>query len=145
MSARSGWRVNGQSLVIRLHRAVPRTDTPRHGPDPPPSGTRNAHPHRRCPENPPPSYPPVPLRRDRGPGQPPLLDSRVADIGAGTGIATALLHARGAHVLAVEPGDGIGGPVPQRPFDALPDGVVEEVYDALLLLAKAPARRPPTA
>ncbi|GGY30419.1 hypothetical protein GCM10010384_42060 [Streptomyces djakartensis] len=35
MSARSGWRVNEQSLGIRLHRAVPRTDTPRHVPDPP--------------------------------------------------------------------------------------------------------------
>ncbi len=29
------------------------------------------------------------------------------DIGAGTGIATALLHARGAEVIAVEPGDGM--------------------------------------
>ncbi|WP_344537138.1 class I SAM-dependent methyltransferase [Streptomyces levis] len=37
----------------------------------------------------------------------PLAGSRVADIGAGTGIATALLHARGAHVVAVEPGDGM--------------------------------------
>ncbi|MGW0613345.1 class I SAM-dependent methyltransferase [Streptomyces sp. NPDC002788] len=37
----------------------------------------------------------------------PLAGTRVADIGAGTGIATALLHARGAHVIAVEPGDGM--------------------------------------
>ncbi|MEU3772881.1 class I SAM-dependent methyltransferase [Streptomyces sp. NPDC032472] len=37
----------------------------------------------------------------------PLRGSRVADVGAGTGIATALLHARGADVLAVEPGDGM--------------------------------------
>ncbi|MET9909465.1 class I SAM-dependent methyltransferase [Streptomyces sp. NPDC006476] len=37
----------------------------------------------------------------------PLTGARVADIGAGTGIATALLHARGAEVLAVEPGDGM--------------------------------------
>ncbi|MEU6314442.1 class I SAM-dependent methyltransferase [Streptomyces sp. NPDC047014] len=37
----------------------------------------------------------------------PLAGARVADIGAGTGIATALLHARGADVLAVEPGDGM--------------------------------------
>ncbi|MEU2288865.1 class I SAM-dependent methyltransferase [Streptomyces sp. NPDC013178] len=36
-----------------------------------------------------------------------LAGARVADIGAGTGIATALLRARGADVLAVEPGDGM--------------------------------------
>ncbi|MGW0389555.1 class I SAM-dependent methyltransferase [Streptomyces sp. NPDC003042] len=36
-----------------------------------------------------------------------LGGARVADVGAGTGIATALLHARGAEVLAVEPGDGM--------------------------------------
>jgi len=33
--------------------------------------------------------------------------ARVADIGAGTGIATALLHRRGAEIVAVEPGDGM--------------------------------------
>ncbi|MEU2391675.1 class I SAM-dependent methyltransferase [Streptomyces sp. NPDC007369] len=37
----------------------------------------------------------------------PLRGARVADIGAGTGISTALLHARGARVLAVEPGDAM--------------------------------------
>ncbi|MEU5089013.1 class I SAM-dependent methyltransferase [Streptomyces sp. NPDC021356] len=37
----------------------------------------------------------------------PLTGTRVADIGAGTGISTALLHERGARVLAVEPGDGM--------------------------------------
>lgn len=37
----------------------------------------------------------------------PLAGARVADVGAGTGIATALLHARGADVVAVEPGDGM--------------------------------------
>ncbi|MEE1809042.1 class I SAM-dependent methyltransferase [Streptomyces sp. BE133] len=31
----------------------------------------------------------------------------VADVGAGTGLATALLHARGARVIAVEPGLGM--------------------------------------
>lgn len=36
-----------------------------------------------------------------------LDGARVADVGAGTGIATALLRARGAEVLAVEPGDGM--------------------------------------
>ncbi|MEV7524487.1 class I SAM-dependent methyltransferase [Streptomyces sp. NPDC091371] len=37
----------------------------------------------------------------------PLAGARVADVGAGTGIATALLRERGAEVLAVEPGDGM--------------------------------------
>ncbi|MGW0748959.1 class I SAM-dependent methyltransferase [Streptomyces sp. NPDC002587] len=37
----------------------------------------------------------------------PLAGARVADVGAGTGIATALLHDRGAQVVAVEPGDGM--------------------------------------
>lgn len=36
-----------------------------------------------------------------------LAGSRVADVGAGTGLGTALLHARGARVAAVEPGDGM--------------------------------------
>ncbi|GAA2438870.1 class I SAM-dependent methyltransferase [Streptomyces macrosporus] len=37
----------------------------------------------------------------------PLAGARAADVGAGTGILTALLHARGARVVAVEPGDGM--------------------------------------
>ncbi|MFH9553133.1 class I SAM-dependent methyltransferase [Streptomyces sp. NPDC017435] len=37
----------------------------------------------------------------------PLAGARVADTGAGTGMATALLHARGADVIAVEPGEGM--------------------------------------
>ena len=36
-----------------------------------------------------------------------LAGARVADVGAGTGIATALLHDRGAEVVGVEPGDGM--------------------------------------
>ncbi|MET8722583.1 class I SAM-dependent methyltransferase [Streptomyces misionensis] len=36
-----------------------------------------------------------------------LSGARVVDVGAGTGIATALLHARGADVLAIEPGEGM--------------------------------------
>ncbi|MCJ1680170.1 class I SAM-dependent methyltransferase [Streptomyces sp. APSN-46.1] len=36
-----------------------------------------------------------------------LRGARVADVGAGTGIATGLLRARGADVVAVEPGDGM--------------------------------------
>ncbi|MFI2380063.1 class I SAM-dependent methyltransferase [Streptomyces sp. NPDC018964] len=37
----------------------------------------------------------------------PLAGSRVVDVGAGTGMAAARLHARGADVIAVEPGDGM--------------------------------------
>ncbi|WP_329386785.1 class I SAM-dependent methyltransferase [Streptomyces sp. NBC_01351] len=60
------------------------------------------------------------LYRANRPGYPPALfdaveelagrslaGARVADVGAGTGIATALLRGRGAEVLAVEPGDGM--------------------------------------
>ena len=46
-----------------------------------------------------------------------LRGARVADVGAGTGIATALLRERGAEVLAVEPGDGMAA----RFRDALPE------------------------
>ncbi|MDQ1017301.1 class I SAM-dependent methyltransferase [Streptomyces afghaniensis] len=54
-----------------------------------------------------PSYPPALFDAIEALADQPLPGSRVADIGAGTGIATALLHARGAHVIAVEPGDGM--------------------------------------
>ncbi|MFF3215703.1 class I SAM-dependent methyltransferase [Streptomyces sp. NPDC002886] len=37
----------------------------------------------------------------------PLKGARVADVGAGTGLATTLLRARGARVIAVEPGPGM--------------------------------------
>lgn len=37
----------------------------------------------------------------------PLPGARAVDVGAGTGISTALLHTRGADVLAVEPGAGM--------------------------------------
>lgn len=43
-----------------------------------------------------------------------LAGARVADVGAGTGIATALLHARGARVVAVEPGDGMAAELRRR-------------------------------
>ncbi|MGW1784441.1 class I SAM-dependent methyltransferase [Streptomyces sp. NPDC002143] len=54
-----------------------------------------------------PSYPTALLDAIENLAGHPLTGARVADIGAGTGIVTALLHARGAHVLAVEPGDGM--------------------------------------
>ncbi|CAL9302751.1 hypothetical protein SUDANB51_04676 [Streptomyces sp. enrichment culture] len=54
-----------------------------------------------------PSYPPALFDAIEDLAGHPLTGSRVADIGAGTGIATALLHARGANVVAVEPGDGM--------------------------------------
>ncbi|GGW39930.1 class I SAM-dependent methyltransferase [Streptomyces caelestis] len=54
-----------------------------------------------------PSYPPALFDAVEALAGRPLPGSRVADIGAGTGIATALLQARGANVIAVEPGDGM--------------------------------------
>ncbi|MER6126775.1 methyltransferase domain-containing protein [Streptomyces sp. NPDC001795] len=54
-----------------------------------------------------PSYPPALFDALEDLAARPLTGARVADIGAGTGIATALLKDRGAHVLAVEPGDGM--------------------------------------
>ncbi len=54
-----------------------------------------------------PSYPPALFDALEDLADRPLTGARVADVGAGTGIATALLKARGAHVLAVEPGGGM--------------------------------------
>ncbi|POX47777.1 class I SAM-dependent methyltransferase [Streptomyces sp. Ru72] len=54
-----------------------------------------------------PSYPPALFDALEDLADRPLAGARVADIGAGTGIATALLRARSAHVLAVEPGAGM--------------------------------------
>ncbi|MEU6261197.1 class I SAM-dependent methyltransferase [Streptomyces sp. NPDC047043] len=54
-----------------------------------------------------PSYPPALFDAIEDLAGRSLTGARVADIGAGTGIATALLHARGADVVAVEPGEGM--------------------------------------
>ncbi|MFG2421734.1 class I SAM-dependent methyltransferase [Streptomyces sp. NPDC048448] len=54
-----------------------------------------------------PSYPPALFDTIEELAGRPLTGARVVDVGAGTGIATALLRARGAHVLAVEPGEGM--------------------------------------
>ncbi|MFD7892124.1 class I SAM-dependent methyltransferase, partial [Streptomyces albidoflavus] len=54
-----------------------------------------------------PSYPPALYAALEEALGRPLAGVRVADIGAGTGIATAQLRERGAHVLAVEPGEGM--------------------------------------
>ncbi|MFD8158469.1 class I SAM-dependent methyltransferase [Streptomyces malaysiensis] len=54
-----------------------------------------------------PSYPPALLDTVGELAGRPLAGARVADIGAGTGIATALLRERGADVIAVEPGAGM--------------------------------------
>lgn len=54
-----------------------------------------------------PGYPPALFDAVEALAGRPLAGARVADVGAGTGIATALLRERGAEVLAVEPGDGM--------------------------------------
>ncbi|MEU9378232.1 class I SAM-dependent methyltransferase [Streptomyces sp. NPDC048255] len=54
-----------------------------------------------------PSYPPALFDAVAELAGFPLAGARVADVGAGTGIATALLEERGARVVAVEPGDGM--------------------------------------
>ncbi|OAH14653.1 class I SAM-dependent methyltransferase [Streptomyces jeddahensis] len=60
----------------------------------------------------------------------PLRGAHVVDVGAGTGIATALLADRGAHVIAVEPGPGMGAQLKAR----LPDvPLVRGLGDALPL------------
>lgn len=76
-----------------------------------------------------PSYPPALFDAIEELTGRPLAGSRVVDVGAGTGIATARLHARGADVIAVEPGDGMaaefrralpGVPVVRGSGNALP-------------------------
>ncbi|MFJ2394867.1 class I SAM-dependent methyltransferase [Streptomyces sp. NPDC087843] len=54
-----------------------------------------------------PSYPPALFDAIEELAGRSLTGAQVVDVGAGTGIASALLRARGAHVLAVEPGEGM--------------------------------------
>ncbi|MGP3685334.1 class I SAM-dependent methyltransferase [Streptomyces sp. IBSNAI002] len=68
----------------------------------------------------------------------PLAGARVADVGAGTGIASGLMRDRGAEVVAVEPGDGMaaefrrahpGIPVVRGDGDRLP--LADAAFDFL--------------
>ncbi|MFI0966213.1 class I SAM-dependent methyltransferase [Streptomyces sp. NPDC021080] len=76
-----------------------------------------------------PSYPPALLDAVEDLAGRSLSGAGVADVGAGTGISTGLLHDRGADVLAVEPGPGMaaefrrvhpGIPIVRGSGDALP-------------------------
>ncbi|MFG2681889.1 class I SAM-dependent methyltransferase [Streptomyces sp. NPDC048392] len=76
-----------------------------------------------------PSYPPALFDALEELAGRPLRGSRVVDIGAGTGLATARLYERGADVIAVEPGAGMaaefrralpGVPVVRGDGNALP-------------------------
>lgn len=103
-----------------------------------------------------PSYPPALFDTIEDLTGRPLAGSRVVDIGAGTGMATARLHARGADVIAVEPGEGMaaefrrrlpGVPVVRGSGNALP--LADHTAD-LLTCAQAwhwtdPARAVPEA
>ncbi|MFF4015075.1 class I SAM-dependent methyltransferase [Streptomyces sp. NPDC001843] len=103
-----------------------------------------------------PSYPPALFDALEELAGRPLAGARVVDVGAGTGIATALLRARGADVLAVEPGDGMAAQfrraLPEVPLvrgngDALP---LADACADLLTYAQAwhwtdPARSVPEA
>ncbi|MEU5401170.1 class I SAM-dependent methyltransferase [Streptomyces sp. NPDC005963] len=86
----------------------------------------------------------------------PLTDVRTIDVGAGTGIATRLLKARGARVTAVEPGPGMAAQfrrtLPDTPLvrgtgDALPlaDGCADLITYAQSWHWTDPARSLPEA
>ncbi|MFI9771970.1 class I SAM-dependent methyltransferase [Streptomyces sp. NPDC052415] len=81
-----------------------------------------------------PSYPPALLDAVEELAGRPLGGARVVDVGAGTGIATALLHARGAEVIAVEPGEGMAAQF-RRAHPAIP--LVRGTGDALPLAASS--------
>lgn len=94
-----------------------------------------------------PSYPPALFDAVEELAGRPLRGADVADIGAGTGLATRHLHARGARVVAVEPGAAMAGQFllgPTRAFlaeerdrllEVFPHGTVEERYVASLAVA----------
>ncbi|MGW3109761.1 class I SAM-dependent methyltransferase [Streptomyces sp. NPDC001100] len=99
----------------------------------PPSHTARAHSFNAAAaqyaENRP-SYPPALFDAIEELAGHPLAGARVADVGAGTGIATALLHARGADVIAIEPGEGMAAQFRR----SLPDvSLVRGTGDALPL------------
>ncbi|WP_369391052.1 class I SAM-dependent methyltransferase [Streptomyces sp. CG1] len=90
-----------------------------------------------------PSYPPALFDAIEELAGRSLSGARVVDVGAGTGIATALLHDRGADVLAVEPGEGMAAEfrrgLPQLPIvrgngNALP---VADAYADFVTYAQA--------
>ncbi|MEU7560816.1 class I SAM-dependent methyltransferase [Streptomyces eurythermus] len=103
-----------------------------------------------------PSYPPALLDAVEELAGRPLSGARTVDVGAGTGIASTLLHARGADVLAVEPGAGMAAEF-RRALPHIPlvrgDGNALPVADAgadLITYAQAwhwtdPARSVPEA
>ncbi|AKJ11642.1 methyltransferase [Streptomyces incarnatus] len=90
-----------------------------------------------------PSYPPALFDAVEELAGRSLTGARVVDVGAGTGIATALLQARGADVLAVEPGAGMAAefrrglprlPIVRGSGDALP---VTDAYADFVTYAQA--------
>ncbi|MFJ9728200.1 class I SAM-dependent methyltransferase [Streptomyces sp. NPDC101209] len=103
-----------------------------------------------------PSYPPALLDAVEDLAGRSLGGARVVDVGAGTGIATGLLRARGAEVVAVEPGEGMaaefrralpGVPLVLGDGDALPlaDASVDFVTYAQAWHWTRPARSLPEA
>ncbi|MEU9400739.1 class I SAM-dependent methyltransferase [Streptomyces sp. NPDC048242] len=103
-----------------------------------------------------PSYPPALLDALEELSGRPLAGARAVDVGAGTGIASRLLHERGARVLAVEPGAGMAAefrralpdvPLVRGDGNALP---VADAHADLITYAQAwhwtdPARSVPEA
>lgn len=80
-----------------------------------------------------PGYPPVLFDAVEKLSGRPLRGSRVVDVGAGTGIATRLLRARGADVTAVEPGPGMAAQLRRT----LPDTPLVRAFGDALPIADA--------